>query len=261
METTSVIKGNKMKIVYDPRFELEYSDEPAAESGRMQVIYEALKDLYEFVKPEPASEDDLSLVHTKAHIESIKGSGLYDIARLAAGGAIKASEIAYSGEPAFALIRPPGHHAGVDFYWGFCYFNNIAVSVQKLRKEGKVKKVLIVDFDLHYGDGTANIFVNESQVAYYHLLRRAKTQQLYTLSKYLSKLKDYDIVAVSAGFDAHVEDCGRWLETEDYEEIGVLIKEFAERECQSRRYAVLEGGYNQKVLGRNVKAFIEGFKD
>ncbi|WEU40189.1 MAG: histone deacetylase [Candidatus Odinarchaeum yellowstonii] len=250
-----------MKIVYDPRFEVEYSDEPAAEKGRIQVIYEELKDSYEFVKPEPASEEDLALVHTKAHIQSIKGSGLYEIARLAAGGAIKAAEIGYSGEPAFALIRPPGHHAGVDFYWGFCYFNNIAVSVQKLRREGKVKKVLIVDFDLHYGDGTANIFVNEPQVAYYHLLRRAKSQQLYAFSKYLSTLKDYDIVAVSAGFDAHVEDWGRWLETEDYKEIGGLIKEFAKRVCQGRRYAVLEGGYNQRVLGKNVKAFIEGFKD
>ncbi|MEM2110134.1 MAG: histone deacetylase family protein, partial [Candidatus Odinarchaeota archaeon] len=80
-----------MKIVYDTRFELEYSDEPAAESGRIQAIYSELKDLYKIVKPEPASEDDLSLVHTKAHIESIKGSGLYEIARLAAGGAVKAS--------------------------------------------------------------------------------------------------------------------------------------------------------------------------
>lgn len=250
-----------MKIIYDPIFELEYSDEPAAESGRMEAIYNELKDLYEFVKPEPASEEDLSLVHTKAHIESVKGSRLYEIARLAAGGAIKAAEIAYSGEPAFALIRPPGHHAGADFYWGFCYFNNVAVSVQKLRREGKVKKALIVDFDLHYGDGTANIFVNDPQVAYYHLLRRSKTQQLYTFSKYLSKIKGYDIVAVSAGFDAHVEDWGRWLETEDYTEIGSLIRDFAKRECQGRRYAVLEGGYNRKVLGRNVKAFIDGFKD
>lgn len=247
-----------MKIVYDKRFLIEYSDDPAAEKGRIESIYNELKGNYEFIKPEPASEDDIALVHSKQHIESIKGGRLYEIARLAVGGAIKASEIAYSGEPAFGLIRPPGHHAGADFYWGFCYFNNIAISIQKLRKNQKIKKALIVDFDLHYGDGTINIFANQTEVSYYHILRRTKTQQLYAFSKYLSKIKGYDIVAVSAGFDGHVEDWGKWLETEDYKELGSLIKDFAERECEGRRYAVLEGGYNQKVLGKNVKAFLEG---
>ena len=86
------------------------------------------------------------------------------MAILAAGATIEAAQSALNKEAAFALCRPPGHHASPDSCWGFCYFNNVAIAVRKLLAEGKVKRVLIVDFDLHYGDGTANTFVGESDV-------------------------------------------------------------------------------------------------
>ena len=246
-----------MKVVYHEKFREVYSGDPAASPGRIECILEELKNSYEFVEPEPASEEDLKLIHTEAHINYVKRIGVYEIAVLAVGGALKAGEIAVEGEPAFGLIRPPGHHASPDHCWGFCFFNNIAIAVEKLRRLRKVNRVLIVDFDLHYGDGTENAFRGEPNITYYHLPR---TNSLEELEKMLGEAKGYDLVAVSAGFDRHVEDWGGMLTTQDYTRIGEAIKRFSEKVCGGKRFAVLEGGYNHRVLGKNVKAFLEGFK-
>ena len=116
-----------MKVVYHPRYIEVYSSDPAAAPGRIEAIYRELKGRFDFVEPEPAAEADLRLAHTQEHIDSIirRDSHLYEVAILAAGGAIKAAELAMSGQPTFALIRPPGHHASSDSGWGFCFFNNI----------------------------------------------------------------------------------------------------------------------------------------
>jgi len=246
-----------MKVVYHEKFREVYSNDPAASPGRIECILEELKNSYEFVEPEPASEEDLKLIHTEAHINYVKRIGVYEIAVLAVGGALKAGEIAVEDEPAFGLIRPPGHHASPDHCWGFCFFNNIAIAVEKLRRLRKVNRVLIVDFDLHYGDGTENAFRGEPNITYYHLPR---TNSLEELEKMLSEAKGYDLVAVSAGFDRHVEDWGGMLTTQDYTQIGEAIKRFSEKICDGKRFAVLEGGYNHRVLGKNVRAFLEGFK-
>jgi len=249
-----------MKVVYHETYRGVYSSDPAAAEGRIESIYTELVDHFEFVAPTLASEADVSLVHTQSHIDSIKKLRLFTNALLAVGGAIQAAHLACDSEPAFGLIRPPGHHASPDSSWGFCYFNNIAISVEKLRHEGKIKSALIIDFDLHYGDGTAHFFNAIADVSYYHVPGGDREQQLKELSDYLDTRKRYDIVAVSAGFDRHVEDWGGTLETEDYNEIGKLVKGHAEKVCGGRRYAVLEGGYNHHVLGKNVRAFLEGMK-
>lgn len=242
-----------MKVIFSQRFYEVYSHEPAAEPGRMEAIVRELKG-YEFLEPEPAEEKDVLLVHTKRHFEDVRRERrVFELAMLAVGGAIMASEIAFR-EPAFALIRPPGHHASPDSAWGFCYFNNIAIAVKKLLVEGKISRAVIVDFDLHYGDGTANAFKDEPRVNYHHMSGRS----IEGIARFLEK-HDYDIIAVSAGFDRHVDDWGGLLETGDYTEIGRILKEFAEEKCERRRFAVLEGGYNHEVLGKNVKAFLEGF--
>lgn len=249
-----------MKVVYHEKYREVYSGDPAARAGRMESIYEQLYDRFEIVKPDSASEDDLKMVHTQSHIDSVKGSGVYENALLAVGGALKASELAIEGKPAFGLIRPPGHHASSDHCWGFCFFNNIAISIEKLRRKLRIRKALIVDIDLHYGDGTANIFHTIPEVSYFHLPGGEREQQLEALSNYLGGEGNYDIIAVSAGFDRHVEDWGGTLTTEDYKEIGKMMKKFAERECNGRRYGVLEGGYNHQVLGKNVRCLLEGMK-
>ena len=249
-----------MKIVFHPDYCKTYSSDPAAAPGRIEAILEELKE-FEFVEPTPATDDDIVLVHTQNHINYIKRMPqVYEIALLAVGGAIKASQIALTGEPAFALIRPPGHHASPDSCWGFCYFNNVAISIEKLRRNGVVKKAVIVDIDLHYGDGTANIFSSIPEVIYHHVAGGPRENFLTDLAAFLDSIKECDIIAVSAGFDRHEEDWGGTLKTEDYQNAAEIIKEFSEKTCMGRRYAVLEGGYNHNVLGKNVRAFLEGFK-
>ena len=251
-----------MKVVYHERYREVYSSDPASQPGRIESIYNELHDQFEFVKPEPARERDLLLVHGKSHVEYIKVNPLlYEIASLAVGGAIKASEIALTGEPAFGLIRPPGHHASPNASWGFCYFNNIAISIEKLRHKGKIGKAAIVDIDLHFGDGTANFFGGVSDVTYFHPDAGSSPAFIDEISRFLAAIKDkVDIIAVSAGFDRHEQDWGGTLKTIDYFIIGKMIKEFAENMCEGKRFAVLEGGYNHTVLGRNVRSLLEGMK-
>jgi len=251
----------QLKVVYHERYREVYSSDPASQPGRMESIYKELQGRFEFVKPEPAREEDLLLVHGKGHVEYVKAHPLvYEIALSAVGGAIKASEIALTSEPAFGLIRPPGHHASPNSSWGFCYFNNIAISIEKLRREGRIDRALIVDIDLHYGDGTANIFQGIGEVTYFHPNGWNRQAFLDEISSFLKAEKNeaVDIVAVSAGFDRHEQDWGGMLKTEDYFSIGKMIKEFAEKACNGKRYAVLEGGYNHSVLGKNAYAFLEG---
>ena len=248
-----------MEVVYHERYRELYASDPAAQPGRIESIYEELQGHFDFVTPEPASEEDMLLVHGQSHVENVRTHPLtYEIALLAVGGAFKASEIALEGEPAFGLIRPPGHHASKDSSWGFCYFNNITISIERLRQRGKIRKALIVDIDLHFGDGTANIFAGKSDIAYFHVNGMNRENYLTNLSKFLETQKGYEILAVSAGFDRHQQDWGGLLTTSDYFTIGKMIKKFASKECNGRRYAVLEGGYNHAVLGKNVKAFLQG---
>jgi acetoin utilization deacetylase AcuC-like enzyme len=250
-----------MRVIFHKQSYGAYAADPAAASGRMEAMVRVLGGEFEFVEPEPALEEDLERVHGEQHVRSVKrDSLLYETAILAAGGAILAGEMAFSGEPAFGLIRPPGHHASPDSCWGFCYFNNVAVSVKKLLAEGKIKSALILDFDLHYGDGTANVFAGSNEVSYYHPEGGNRESFLQDLQQSLETKRPYDIIAVSAGFDRHEEDWGGMLTTEDYRCIGKWAKEFSLQHCQGRRFGVLEGGYNHSVLGRIVKAFLQGFK-
>ncbi len=248
-----------MKVVFHERYKEVYASDPAAAYGRMESIVKELKGRYVFVEPAPASEDDLQLVHHLEHIERVKQRGpLYEAALLAAGGAILASELAMEGESAFGLIRPPGHHASPGSSWGFCWFNNVAIAVEKLRAAGRIKKAIVVDFDLHYGDGTANIFARVPEVAYHHVEGYTRQVFLDDLKEFLEARQDCDLVAVSAGFDRHERDWGGLLKTEDYETIGRILRDYAARTCRGRVFAVLEGGYNHDVLGENVRAFLDG---
>ncbi len=253
-----------MKIIYHEKFEnSDYARNPAAERGRIESIKKELKNAdFSFVKPKPASENDLELVHSKAHITKIKERSelLFEVASLAAGGAIEAAEIAFEGEPAFGLIRPPGHHASSNSCWGFCYFNNMAVALEKLRTECKIDSAYILDFDLHTGDGNINILGGRPGIQILNPEANYRREYLDEIEENFENEKSYDIIGVSAGFDEHVEDWGNKLTTPDYEEIGSLVKEFSERKSKGRRFSILEGGYNHRVLGKNVKSFLNGFK-
>jgi len=250
-----------MLIVFHERFKEVYSNDFASKLGRLDSACQELGRCFDFIKPVRAIDLDLELVHSPDHIEQIKKSSLtYEIAALAAGGAIKAAELTTLGKNAFALIRPPGHHASKDRKWGFCFFNNVAVAVEKLRNEGVIKKALIIDIDLHFGDGTNKIFKDNSNVTYIHINELERNIYLERLQTILDVHRESDLIAVSAGFDTHEYDWGFLLRTEDYNVMGKMIKSCADRICEGRVFGVLEGGYNQNYLGENIKSFLFGLE-
>jgi acetoin utilization deacetylase AcuC-like enzyme len=251
-----------MKVVYHPKFTEVYTSDPAAAQGRIECIHEELKNQYEFVEPQPASDEDILLAHTRPHVERLRIlPQVYAMALLAAGGAVKTIEIAMKGEPAFGLIRPPGHHASRGSSWGFCYFNNVALAIEHLRFDSTIKKAMIIDIDLHYGDGTAGIFSGTSNVTYFHPEGGKREAYVEEVKRFLDIAHEpFDVVAVSAGFDRHEQDWGGMLKTEDYQTIGRVIRKFAESQSNGRRFAVLEGGYNHSVLGKNVLSFLKGME-
>ena len=244
-----------MKVVYSEEYKQVYSYDPASNPGRIESIEFALAGKVDYVEPQPASEEDIAAVHTSRHIAEVRREGVYEIAALAAGGAITAAEVGLS-EPCFAIIRPPGHHASADTAWGFCYFNNMAIALTKLKKADKIKKAFILDFDLHVGDGNINILGGEGYVAILNPASQDRNEYLKTVNNALIKT-DADMIAVSAGFDNHEADWGGLLKTEDYTEMGQWVREAAHRNAGGC-FGVLEGGYNHAVLGKNVWAFIEG---
>jgi acetoin utilization deacetylase AcuC-like enzyme len=244
-----------MKVVYHPKYMEDYPTVSCECPERLSAILESLKG-YEIIAPEKITEKDLELIHGLAHIQRMKNNypHVYEIATYSAGGAVKAAEISLN-EPAFGLIRPPGHHASRDSAWGFCFFNNMALALKMLREDSLIDKALVLDIDLHFGDGTVNILGNESWVSIYNTRAVDRGDFVEEVEEILEE-EECDIVGVSAGFDTYEKDWGGILTTEDYSTIGALVKAHSKR-----RFALLEGGYYIPDLGRNVKAFIEGFSD
>lgn len=247
-----------MKVVFHEDFKKVYTSDPASAPNRMEAILEALKDRVTYVKATQASIEDIALVHTESHIEYVKRIGLYDIASLAAGGAIKAAHLGME-EPCFGLIRPPGHHASAGSSWGFCYFNNMAIAIEWLRKERIIGSAFILDIDLHFGDGTVNIFEGKDYVSVHNPQSHDRKAYLKEVEGVLPE-KGVDVIGISAGFDNHIDDWGGLLLTEDYKEIGKMARK-ASRKGSAGLFAILEGGYNHSVLGNNVMALIQGMEE
>ena len=254
-----------MKIVYSDNLAARYPANPVESPDRVAIPAGLLRECgYELVDFQPASSKDISRVHGREHIELVKKMGLYEAAALAAGGAIAAADLALAGEPAFALVRPPGHHAAANRAWGMCSFNSMAIAIKKIRPAAR--QVLIIDIDLHYGDGTASIFRGDSGVKIVNPWSVDESFEYLNMdgSRYLKQVEDAfsvfepDIVAVSAGFDTYLEDWGGLLRLEDYKTIGKSIREGAESYSVGR-FALLEGGYHPD-LKWCIKSFIEGFQ-
>jgi acetoin utilization deacetylase AcuC-like enzyme len=256
-----------VKIVFHEKYyNSNYAMDPAASAGRLEGIMKSLSknSNYEIIKPNPVSKEDILRAHTERHFYYVKTNPLlYELASLAAGGAILAAKEAFNGYPSFAVIRPPGHHASADSCWGFCYFNNISISLLKLYSEKKIKSAFILDFDLHTGDGNINILQNrrdDFQVKILNPNGSNRESYMTEVENYMENLSEIDIFVASAGFDQGIDDWGHLLHPEDYFKLGKLMKEYSNKLCQGRRYALLEGGYNHSVLPNNVQSFCNGLE-
>ncbi len=244
-----------IKVVFDEAFCQVYDSDPAAEAGRMEAIVNIIEGEVEFVEARPATAEQIGAIHTEDHMAEVVRQGIYEIAALAAGATIQAAGIGL-GEPCLALVRPPGHHASADDAWGFCHFNNMAIALQELRQRRQIDSALVLDIDLHYGDGTVNILGNRRWVRIENPSDHSRQAYMSTVERLLAD-QAVDMIGISAGFDAHLQDWGRILATEDYTRIGSLVRRAARR-SGGGCFAALEGGYNHKVLGQNVLALLRG---
>jgi acetoin utilization deacetylase AcuC-like enzyme len=244
-----------MKVIFHEDFYQVYSSDPASAPGRMEAIIEVITPAVDFLEAEPALDADISSVHTEPHIAHVRRAGVYEVAALAAGGAIQTANLSLK-EPSFALIRPPGHHASSGSAWGFCYFNNMAIAIEHLKRNKKIGSAYVLDIDLHFGDGTVNILKPRDYVTVHNVAANCRNE-------YLAEIRDEmdnchaDVIGISAGFDNHEDDWGGTLITDDYREIGRMVLN-ASKHHGGGCFAVLEGGYNHQVLGHNVMALIEG---
>ncbi len=282
-----------MKIIYSPKCLEYYSPGHPESPERVKNSYEFLEEKgFEFVEPIACSEKDVLLVHSKEHLEKVKNGNFYDVdtpnlpgifeyACLAAGAALKAAKLCSKDVTTFSLMRPPGHHAGRNSIEGFCYFNNIAIAVEKMIKEKKYKRVAIVDIDCHHGNGTEEIFLGRTDILYFSLhqmgiypgtgyeskqncinvpLPTRTTGEIYLkyFEKSLKKVREFrpNLIAVSAGFDTYKKDplCSLELEIETYKIISHKLAAF-----NLPLFALLEGGYS-KDLPQCIYSFLEGLR-
>ncbi|MEM2918895.1 MAG: histone deacetylase [Candidatus Altiarchaeota archaeon] len=256
--------------------------------------------------PDMATEKDLLRVHTMRHVEFIKnfcfsGGGFidadtfanektYEIAKLAAGGVMLAAN-AVANEKfnnSFALVRPPGHHACSDRAMGFCYFNNVAIAIRYLQEKFSIKKIFLVDWDVHAANGTMEIFYDDPTVLNVSLHQDPKnfypgtgfieqigvgrgegytvnipmqpnsgnSDYLYIFHEFILPLIDSfkpELIVISAGQDSHKDDpLGSIKLTEQaYGEMTSLLRKKAEQFCNGKIFVELEGGYNLEALAKS----------
>lgn len=308
---------NRTGIVKDSRYLDHVMDPGHPESPeRLRVIYKMLeepemKGFLEEVKSRPATREELEAIHTSSYIDQVAqtaGKPLYrldmdtstcaksyETALLAAGGLLELIKAVMEGglDNGFALVRPPGHHAERDRAMGFCLFNNVAIGAQYAIKHFSLEKVLIVDWDVHHGNGTQNSFYEDSKVLYFSTHRygffypgtgsaqeSGKGKGLgFTVNvplstgvgdaeygnifeKFLKPIAlEYQpqLILVSAGFDTHYDDPlgGMEVTEKGFSRMTQILMEVAATTAQGRLVITLEGGYDVSGQGRSVKAVLK----
>ena len=289
--------------------------------GRLRALASALKndlvalhDRVRQIAPAPAGEEDLTLVHTGALVAQVRGAvdvarergrpvGLdadtqvsaasWDAALGTVGAALEAVHGTVEGRyrNAFVAARPPGHHATPGRAMGFCLFNNIAIAAASLRARGEAGRVLIVDWDVHHGNGTQDAFYDDPDVFFLSLHQyphypgtgaanetgrgrgegftlnvplaagTPRDQYLQVFERALSTAVSRaapDFVLVSSGFDVLAGDPlgGQLLEPADLHETTLMVMDAADRCCQGRVVVFLEGGYDPVRLGEGCVAVV-----
>jgi acetoin utilization deacetylase AcuC-like enzyme len=218
----------------------------------------------------------------------------FDVALLAAGGAQELSDKVIAGEVnnAFALCRPPGHHAEHNQALGFCLFNNVAIAARYLQREHGLDKILILDWDVHHGNGTQHTFEDDPSVLYISThqypyypgtgaysetgigsgagatlncpMPAAAGDEEYRqafVQRILPKIDQFapEFIIISAGFDAHVDDplANICLSTEFFAWMSARLMEAADKHCAGRLISLLEGGYNINTLPLCVEEHLQ----
>ncbi|PKM43577.1 MAG: histone deacetylase [Firmicutes bacterium HGW-Firmicutes-8] len=307
----------KMGLVYDQIF-LEHNTGSHPENAmRLKYILEALED-YQIrdkmtdIVPDEASLKQLSRFHPLRYIERVasfadRGGGYldpdtvvsaksYQAAVKAAGGVINAIDQVIAGdvESAFAFVRPPGHHALADRSMGFCLFNNVVIGAMHAKAERGLERILIVDWDVHHGNGTSDAFYNDPAVLYFSTHQQGNfpgtgrvsevgggagegftinvpltkgtgdTGFYYVFTQLLEPVaRQYkpQLIIISAGFDAHHSDplAGLALTCSGYAKMAEIVKNIAGDVCDGRVVLALEGGYNLGSIGHAAAAVINVF--
>jgi acetoin utilization deacetylase AcuC-like enzyme len=302
-------------LIADPRFRDHETGEHPETSRRLEVIERALAE-------DPvlgasllrrsaaaASLEDLARCHSDrlvTDLEARVNSGAealdadtrisrqsFEVAKLAAGAAILGVDAVMAGEVSrvFAAVRPPGHHASADRAMGFCLFNNVAVAARYAQSRYDVGRVLVVDWDVHHGNGTQDIFYEDPSVFFFSMHQypwypgtggrgeagegggqgatlnlplpagTPPTSQREAFRQALGHISGRfrpDLVLVSAGFDSRRGDPlgGLLLEDADFREMTLEVMELAERFAGGRVVSFLEGGYHLGNLGGAVRAHV-----
>lgn len=304
-------------MVYDPVFLKHDTGSHPENALRIRKVMETLehygiKDRMREIKPVQANTEQLTAFHTQSYIDRIaklceSGGGRPDedtvvskdsfqSAVMAAGAVITGIDKVMSREvdSAFAMVRPPGHHALQAKSMGFCLFNNVVIGAQHARKKHGLERIMIIDWDFHHGNGTADAFYDTDSVLYFSTHMQASWPgtgwvshvgtgrgQGYTINIPLAKgtgdpgfymvfnqlllpvIRQYkpELIIVSAGFDAHFADPLGGLEVTcaGFARMADIIKKAAEEVCAGRVVIALEGGYNLEVIGHAVSAVLNEF--
>ncbi len=308
MAQTGIVKDER----YMDHVAMDYHPES---NQRLQVLYDMLQEpemagKFSFIPPRMASEKDLALIHVPSYIELVASTARrpytmldpdtyacpksYETAKLAVGGNLAAVDQVVEGKVknAFTFIRPPGHHAEANRAMGFCLFNNVAIAAQYALKTHKLKKAMIIDWDLHHGNGTQHSFYERADVLYFsthqypyypgtgHInetgsgagkgftvnvpLAAGPGDAEYTkvfeeiLEPVALEYKP-EIVFVSAGFDIYYQDPlgGMQVTPRGFANLTRIIMEFSEKICNGRVVFVLEGGYHLEGLRDSVREVLK----
>jgi len=259
---------------------------------------------------QPLSVEEVTAVHEPGQVRQVRRAAesdggyldgdtpvspeSYTVALAAAGACASAVDAVIQGKDrnALCLVRPPGHHATPTHGMGFCLFNNVALAAQRARKVHGLTRLLIVDWDVHHGNGTQNIFYADPEVQFFSIHRypfypgtgaadetgtgpglghtlnvplrygisRKEYQAAFTaaLEKAADAIKP-ELVLVSAGFDAHAADPigSLGLEVEDFAEMTKRVLDVARTHAGGRLVSCLEGGYDLEALASSVQAHLE----